>query len=167
MSKPPPLPEIADIVECKKGCDWSKEDRDRVRLYLETPEVLARLLRFAARMGFANRSDAEDVVKDFMISRLIYSTIPKFDPDVGDFWQYLLQGLKNRCREIRRANQRYVALDLESENQQRAFAETRSEFDHGEMLVTRDLLNRCLRTLTDVERAVILRKDVEERRLDE
>lgn len=146
----------------KPGRDWTAGERLRVKVWLNTPPLIGRLVRRTALYLGVNASeeDAEDTWASFCLTELD-KTIDWYDPARAPFFPFLLMRLRQFCSDARARIARRREEPLESRTQDGEVHElvvVDPDEDPEQRLVGQISLERCLAALRPEILAVVIRR---------
>lgn len=146
----------------KPGGDWTAGERLRVKVWLNTPPLIGRLVRRTALYLGVNASeeDAEDTWASFCLAELD-KTIDWYDPDRAPFSPFLLMRLRQFCSDARARIARRREEPLESRTQDGDVHElvvVDPADDPEQRLVGQISLQECLAALRPEMLVVVIRR---------
>ena len=167
-----PAPPDIEVVFDTPGHAWTRDDRERVKVWLNQPPQRGRLLRFSAlHLGHrATAQDAEETWQAFAVAPLD-DAIDRYDPSRGRrFASWLLLLLTQDCSRARkkiekRAEVPLTPVDDEGGPMEVDVPDPGSETERQK--VERITLRRCLSALPALYGAVIAGHYFEEKPVDE
>ena len=146
----------------KPGSSWSTEERLRIKVWLNTPPRIWRLVRYTAFCLGRGTSDedAEDVWASFCLTELD-KTIDWYDPARAPFFPFLLMRLRQFCSDARARIAKRREEPLESRTQDGDVHElvvVDPDDDPEQRLVGQISLRQCLAALGPEMLAVVVRR---------
>lgn len=155
------LPDDGQIFR-KPGRDWTAGERLCVKVWLNTPPLIGRLVRRTALYLGVNASeeDAEDTWASFCLTELD-KTIDWYDPARAPFFPFLLMRLRQFCSDARARIAKRREEPLESRTQDGDVHElvvVDPDDDPEQRLVGQISLRQCLAALGPEMLAVVVRR---------